>query len=94
MPANLRDWAGPDGRLGCHIYTESQKTLDAYQSKETLVQRDANEEAAIARAAMLIDSYSSWSKMVRMPQRGFRTVDVSILYSTNLICTVRTTVGQ
>ena len=49
MPLDHREWAGPDGKLGRHIYAESQKTLDAYRSKETLVQRDANEEADIAR---------------------------------------------
>ena len=49
MPFDHRNWAGPDGRLGRHISAESQKTLDAYASKETLVQRDANEEADIAR---------------------------------------------
>ena len=49
MPVDHREWAGPDGKLGRHILAESQKTLGAYRSKETLVQRDANEEADIAR---------------------------------------------
>ncbi len=48
LPSHPR-WDGPEDSLGRYIRAESKKTLLAYRSKPKLVQRDANEEAAIAR---------------------------------------------
>ena len=45
----VRHWAGPEHSLGRFIHAASEETLRAYQSKPKLVQRDANEEADIAR---------------------------------------------
>ena len=45
----IRHWAGPEDPLGLFIRDASEETLRAYQSKPKLVERDANEEADIAR---------------------------------------------
>ena len=46
---SIRHWAGPEDPLGRFIHDASEKTLRAYLSKPKLVERDANEEADIAR---------------------------------------------
>ena len=46
---NIGFWAGPDGELGAHIREETQKMLDAYRVKLSLLQEHANQEEDAAK---------------------------------------------